>query len=122
MLEHINMTVRDPDKTAAMLGRLFGWHVRWRGEAKLGGLTVHVGTDDQYLAVYSLNRDAENASESYINVGGLNHVGVVVDDIDHVERLVEGEGLVPHTHGDYDPGRRFYFDDPDGIEFEVVSY
>ena len=23
---------------------------------------------------------------------------------------------------DYEPGRRFYFFDPDGIEYEVVSY
>ena len=26
------------------------------------------------------------------------------------------------NHSDYAPGRRFYFFDPDGIEFEVVSY
>jgi glyoxylase I family protein len=31
-------------------------------------------------------------------------------------------GLTPFSHGDYDPGRRFYFLDPDGIEYEVVSY
>jgi hypothetical protein len=29
---------------------------------------------------------------------------------------------VPFSHDDYDPGRRFYFLDPDGIEYEVVSY
>ena len=31
-------------------------------------------------------------------------------------------GYEPCNHADYDPGRRFYFDDEDGIEFEVVSY
>ena len=31
-------------------------------------------------------------------------------------------GLVPFNHGDYEPGRRFYFMDPDGIEYEIVSY
>jgi hypothetical protein len=31
-------------------------------------------------------------------------------------------GLTPFAHGDYEPGRRFYFFDPNGIEFEVVSY
>ena len=25
-------------------------------------------------------------------------------------------------HQDYEPGRRFYFDDPSGFEVEVVSY
>lgn len=28
-LEHINLTVADPDATAALLGELFDWHVRW---------------------------------------------------------------------------------------------
>ena len=31
-------------------------------------------------------------------------------------------GLTPFSHGDYEPGRRFYFFDPDGIEYEVISY
>ncbi len=31
-------------------------------------------------------------------------------------------GLQPLGHDDYEPGRRFYFFDWDGIEFEVVSY
>jgi hypothetical protein len=30
--------------------------------------------------------------------------------------------LRPFAHADYAPGRRFYFLDPDGIEYEVVSY
>jgi len=121
-LEHVNITVRDPDATAALLERLFGWHVRWRGPAKEDGLTVHVGTDDQYMAIYSLDPDAPAAPDSTYVVGGLNHVGVVVDDLDAVEALVKKEGLVPYNHGDYEPGRRFYFDDVDGIEYEVVSY
>lgn len=121
-LEHLNITVRNPDATAELLGRLFGWHVRWRGEAKLGGLTVHVGSDDQYLAIYSLDPNAATSPESYARVGGLNHIGIVVDDLDAAETRILVEGLVTHTHGDYEPGRRFYFDDPDGIEYEVVSY
>lgn len=52
----------------------------------------------------------------------LNHVGVEVDDLEAVEQKVVELGLVPFAHGDYEPGRRFYFLDPDGIEFEVVSY
>ncbi len=31
-------------------------------------------------------------------------------------------GSQTHSHADYEPGRRFYFHDEDGIEFEVVSY
>ena len=30
-------------------------------------------------------------------------------------------GFEPHSHADYEPGRRFYFRDHDSIEWEVVS-
>ncbi len=122
VLEHVNITVTDPDKTAAMFGRLFDWHVRWRGPAKLDGLTVHVGTADQYLAIYTLDPDAPRAPDSGIIVSGLNHVGIVVADLDAAEARVVAEGLTPYNHADYEPGRRFYFDDLDGIEYEIVSY
>jgi len=45
-----------------------------------------------------------------------------VDDLDSVEAKVITHGLMPFNHGDYEPGRRFYFFDDNGIEFEVVSY
>lgn len=122
VLEHVNITVSDPDKTAAMLSRLFGWNVRWRGPAKLDGLTVHVGTADQYLAIYTLNASAPRAPDSGTIVGGLNHVGICVADLDAAEARVVAEGLTPYNHADYEPGRRFYFDDPDGVEYEIVSY
>ena len=123
-LEHVNITVRDPDKTAAWLCEVFGWNVRWRGEAIHGGLTVHVGTDDQYLAVYTGPSDKPQVepNSSYTQRGGLNHVGVVVSNLDAVERSVDALGFTTHSHADYEPGRRFYFHDKDGIEFEVVSY
>ena len=43
-------------------------------------------------------------------------------DLDAIEARVRNAGLEPCNHGDYEAGRRFYFDDPDGIEYEVVSY
>ncbi|MEC9109847.1 MAG: VOC family protein, partial [Pseudomonadota bacterium] len=45
-----------------------------------------------------------------------------VDDLDAAEKIVATHGLEPFGHDDYEPGRRFYFFDWDGIEFEVVSY
>jgi len=53
---------------------------------------------------------------------GLNHIALVVDDLGAVEKRVRAEGLEPHNYGDYAPGRRFYFHDTDGVEYEVVSY
>ena len=89
------------------------------------GYTVHVGTDDTYVAVYSgaqPDQIVPKRDESYMTRGGLNHIGVVVDDLDAVEAKVIAMGLTPKSHADYEPGRRFYFDDPDGVEIEVISY
>lgn len=123
VLEHVNMTVKDPKATAALLCDLFGWHVRWQGSAIAGGFTVHVGGDDSYVAVYSGPRGEQGpAQDNYAQLGGLNHIGVVVDDLDAVEAQVVAAGLSAHSHADYEPGWRFYFHDGDGIEYEVVSY
>lgn len=121
-LEHANITVRDPDATAAWLCDLFGWEVRWKGKALETGYTVHVGTGSSYLAIYNPRKDLKEAEISYGVVGGLNHVGIVVDDLDAIERKVDALGFKTHSHADYEPGRRFYFHDHDGIEFEMVEY
>jgi hypothetical protein len=122
-LEHLNVTVGDVDAVAGLLGRLFGWHIRWQGPSIHGGRTVHVGTDDQYLALYSgPNAEALDRHDSHATRAGLNHIGLVVDDLDAAERAVHAEGLTPTAHADYEPGRRFYFFSREGVEFEVVSY
>ncbi len=121
-LEHVNITVSNPGKTASLLCTLFGWRVRWFGDAKNGGTTYHVGSNDTYLAVYAQDDAVKPGCDSYNTRGGLNHIGVVVDDLDEVETRVRAAGFTPHSHADYEPGLRFYFDDTDGIEYEVVSY
>jgi len=122
MLEHVNVTVSDPKQTAAMMQQLFGWKIRWQGAALNGGYTVHVGSGDNYLAVYSVGTPGDPAESNYNFKGGLNHIGIVVDDLDATEERVVSAGYTPENHADYEPGRRFYFYDHDGIEFEVISY
>lgn len=122
ILEHVNLTVSDPDKTAELLVKLFGWHVRWQGASMDNGRTVHVGTEDSYLALYSTAKVNKDRPSNYLNVAGLNHIAVVVDDLDKVEKSVLAMGIRTHNHGNYDPGKRFYFNDQDNIEYEVVEY
>lgn len=121
-LEHANYTVSDPAATAAWMEALFGWRVRWQGDAMAGGRTVHVGNEAQYLALYSPGDGASRAPDSYTHIAGLNHIAVVVDDLDAMETAVRAQGFKTGNHADYEPGRRFYFHDHDGIEYEVVSY
>lgn len=121
-LEHANITVTNPEKSAELLCELFDWHIRWQGDAISGGRTVHVGTDDAYLALYTHPDSAPGDGSSYERHGGLNHIGILVDDLNATEQRVLDAGFKTFNHGDYEPGRRFYFNDRDGIEFEVVQY
>ena len=121
-LEHANVTVTDPVKTAAWLCDVFDWHIRWQGEAIDSGHSIHVGNATSYLALYNPGKELGTPGSSYATRGGLNHVAVVVDDLDSTETRVRDAGFKPGEHHDYEPGERFYFRDHDGIEFEVVSY
>ena len=122
--EHANLTVSDPRATAAWLGRAFGWKTRWEGPAMGGaGYTVHVGTEDSYLALYAPQDLRDEAAPRYDRRGALNHLAVFVEDpIDEVEARIRAAGFAPFNHADYAPGRRFYFHDSDGIEWEVASH
>lgn len=117
-LEHVNITVSDIERSAAFLMKLMGWRIRWRGPSQLGGETIHVGGAQDYIAVYT--RGA--VPEPFAKGVPLNHLGLVVDDLDAAEAVVKEAGLIPFNHAGYEPGKRFYFFDWDGIEFEMVSY
>lgn len=117
-IEHANLSVTDPERSAKLFTALCGWHERWRGPSAMGGWTIHVGNSIDYLALYT----SEKVGGNYVKGVPLNHVGLLVDDLDAAEKIVVAHGLEPFSHDDYEPGRRFYFFDWDGIEFEVVSY
>ena len=117
-LEHVNITVSDIERSAALLERLLGWHIRWRGPSQLGGETIHVGGEHDYIALYTTGAVAERFGKGV----PMNHVGLVVPDLGAAEAVVRAAGLEPFSFWDYEPGKRFYFFDWDGIEFELVSY
>ncbi|MEM9502299.1 MAG: VOC family protein [Pseudomonadota bacterium] len=117
-IEHANLTVTQPDRSAELFKQLLGWHERWRGKSQFGGDTIHVGDATTYLALYT----NEEATGGYSKGEPLNHIGLLVDDLAEAQKVLIAAGLEPFGHDDYDPGERFYFFDWDGIEFEVVSY
>ena len=122
MLEHANYTVSNPVATADWMQKLFGWHIRWQGAAISGGTTIHVGTDTHYLALYTPGDATASTEDHYKVTGGLNHIAVVVDDLEAMETAVLEHGFKTGNHQDYEPGKRFYFHDADDIEYEVVCY
>jgi catechol 2,3-dioxygenase-like lactoylglutathione lyase family enzyme len=117
-LEHVNLTVTDPALTAALLQRLCGWTIRWEGPSMGGGHTIHIGSKSAYVALYT----SPSAGNKHGKGRPFNHIGLLVDDLAAAEEVVTSAGLKAWGHDDYEPGRRFYFYDHDGIEFEVVSY
>ena len=118
-LEHVNISVTDGERTAALLEKLTGWHRRWEGPSLDSGRSIHLGTDTAYVAIHSSPR----VSGGFAKSAPMNHIGIAVDDLAAAERTVTNAGLTPFNHGTYDPGpRSFYFFDWDGIEWEIVSY
>lgn len=122
-LEHANITVGDAAKTAAWLGRVFSWHIRWEGSAMNGdGHTIHVGSEQDYLALYQTKNSVSGQKPEHLRRGQLNHIGIVVDDLSAAELAVRAEGYEPHSHQIYEPGERFYFFDENDVEYEIVAY
>lgn len=122
VLEHVNFTVSDPLKTAELLCGLFHWKIRWQGKSIHDGFSVHVGGEGSYLALYNSSRSKDTDASPYFSYGGLNHIAVAVEDLDATESRVVAAGFTPHNYAEYEPGRRFYFNDSDDIEYEIVSY
>lgn len=119
-LEHVNLSVSDLERSIRFYRTLFDLELRWRGHSAGGRAEAHVGDEKTYLALFQSEREGRFRRE-YADVG-LNHFGFVVDDLARVKERLAAEGITPHLEADYDPGRRLYFEDPDGIEVEVVAY
>lgn len=119
-LEHVNLTVTDLDRSVAWYCDLLGLHVRWKGPLSDGSRGAHVGDDRCYLALFEVP-DGGAAGIDY-EATGINHFGFVVDDLDETRRRIDELGATVHLEADYEPGRRVYVCDPDGIEVELVSY
>lgn len=119
-IEHVNLTVSDLERAIAFYRDLFGYSVRWKGKCHSGQPAAHVGDERCYLALFEAPSEGR-APHDYDDVG-LNHVAFVVEDFEAVKQRLKGLGVDTHLEADYEPGRRFYFFDPDGIEVEIVTY
>lgn len=119
-LEHVNMSVADLEQTIAFYQELLGLKVRWRGSNASGEPAAHIGDDRHYLALFEIG-ERERTEADYGQLG-LNHFGFVVDDLDAAKQKLANLHVEPTMEADYEPGRRLYFLDPNGVEVELVQY
>ena len=88
-LEHANLTVSDPQRSADLLIALLGWEERWRGPSQMGGETIHVGdpgNGSSYVALYTNDDVRGEGARGYSKGQPLNHLGFVVDDLAAAEK------------------------------------
>ena len=58
----------------------------------------------------------------YLDVG-INHIGIVVNDVDRVEKRLLDAGYEQNDIGEDNPFRkRVYFYDASGVEWEFIEY
>ena len=112
-LTHVNLAVRDPQRSLEFYHAVFGVKEYYRDE---GSIQVQgPGPHD----VIAFEKDARAAGKA----GGLSHFGFRLkrpEDIDRAVEEVLAAGGTLLRRGEFSPGFPFaYVHDPDGYEIEI---
>lgn len=122
-LEHANLTCASIDEMLAFVQAAApDWTVR--GEDRPVAETrrwLHVGDDETYLALEEREPNSPSPHVTYEH-HGLNHLGMVVDDMAALDARMEAGGYRRGAMWDNDVRLRHYWFDPDGNEWEFVEY
>ncbi len=125
LLEHANISVLDIDVMTDFLLKVFPeFHIRGESPPDHPGRRWrHVGNDKQYIALEAAHPESEDRREPYGSAPGLNHLGMVVDDLPALEARLRKLGLEPNLIVESEPERRrLYYYDPEGNDWEFVQY
>jgi catechol 2,3-dioxygenase-like lactoylglutathione lyase family enzyme len=123
-LEHANICVRDMEGMTRFLQTAFPeFRVRGEGRSQDGTRWLHIGTDENYIALGESRVEPDRRWAPYQGLPGVNHLGVEVDDVESLrDRLITAgyrESTPPNAH----PHRkRLYFYDSEGNDWEFVQY
>ncbi|WP_241836728.1 VOC family protein [Salinivibrio sp. IB574] len=125
-IEHVNITVVDMDAALAFLAvAVPDFKIRQDAQSPKGYRWVHVGNEHCYFALQEPNPSSEPSIQprSAYKSQGVNHIGLIIDDIDTIrERLLE-KGYQPNGSMAHETHRkRMYFYDKAGFEWELVAY
>lgn len=112
-LTHINLAVRDPERSLRFYAEVFGVKEYYRDETSIQ--VQGPGPHD----VIAFEKDKRGAGK----IGGITHFGfrlIRAADIDRAVKEVERAGGKIIRRGEFAPGFPFaYVNDPDGYEIEI---
>lgn len=120
-VEHANITVSNIDDAVQFIQTAIPeFKERHRGQTNYRW--CHIGTDDSYIALQEVVARKQTDRSPYLDVG-INHIGIVVDDVDRVQKRLLAAGYEQNDIGEDNPFRkRVYFYDASGVEWEFIEY
>lgn len=124
-IEHANITVPNIDEAIRFLmAAAPDFHIRKDETSERGFRWVHIGNDEFYFALQEahVGAVAESPKPTYKNYG-VNHIALVVGDIEEVQRALTGAGYQRSIDAPSEKFRkRLYFYDGFGFEWEFIEY
>ena len=123
-LEHVNITTTSIAEMVPFLQTAVPqWEVRNGSEGKQNNCRwLHMGSVENYIAIEERDGPDESPHQTYFHPG-LNHYGIVVEDVDSLMDRMVSAGYKEGNHVLEHPFRkRCYFFDHDGGEWEFVEY
>ena len=123
-LEHANLVVEDLEGMIRFLQTAFpSFVIRWEWTMANGVRCVHIGTEDDYLAVSQATAGFRRKKVLSADKPGLLHLGYEVDDVEVLRERLKSAGYTERLVADRHPHRkRVYFGDGQGNEWEFVQY
>ncbi|WP_428772960.1 VOC family protein [Vibrio sp.] len=122
-VEHANITVSNLEQTLQFIQTALP-EFKIRHQGKNDQRWCHIGTDSSYLAIQEQGPADKPPGQStpYYDIG-INHIGIVVEDVSEIEQRLLKQGYRQNPQGaDETFRRRIYFFDSDGIEWEFIQY
>ena len=124
-IEHVNITVPDIDAAVSFLNIVAPDFKIRKDEKPLNDKRwMHIGNKECYFALQEahLGHTPIKANQTYINYG-FNHIGLVVNNIDDIEKKLIEAGYKKGIETPKESFRkRIYYYDAAGFEWELVEY
>ena len=124
-IEHINITVPNIDAAVSFLKIIAPDFKIMKDEKPLNDKRwMHIGNTKYYFALQEAHIGAtpKKQNQTYINYG-FNHIGLVVNNIDEIEKKLIKAGYNKGINTPIEKFRkRIYYYDTAGFEWELVEY